>query len=111
SPLSELIGEPGTVVDLTDGLDALLTAMHPGSHSTESAIAEAPTAGAVPTLPAVTDELADGLHMPREELQQIVDTLQSRQQIVFYGPPGTGKTYLAQALARFLAGADDPRRA
>src|SRR5699024_8641241 len=47
SPLSELIGEPGTVVDLTDGLDALLTAMHPGSHSTESAIAEAPTAGAV----------------------------------------------------------------
>lgn len=110
SPLAELLGEPGTVVDLTDGLDTLLTAMHPGRHSAESQVAEAPSAGAVPTLPAVTDELADGLHMPREELQEIVDTLQTRQQIVFYGPPGTGKTYLAQELARFLAGADDPSR-
>src|SRR5699024_11030276 len=69
-----------------------------------------PAAGTVPTLPAVTDDLADGLHMPREELQQFVDVLQQRQQIVFYGPPGTGKTYLAQELARFLAGPDDPSR-
>src|SRR5699024_3701552 len=140
SPISELIGEPGTVVDLTDGLDALLAVlhpvrhsaesqvaealavgtvpplpalthdladgpdallavMHPGRHSAESQVAEAPAAGTVPTLPAVTDDLADGLHMPREELQQFVDVLQQRQQIVFYGPPGTGKTYLAQELA------------
>lgn len=110
SPLSELIGEPGSVVDLTDGLDALLAAMHPGRHSAESQVAEAPAAGTVPELPEVTDELAESLHMPREELQEIVDTLQRRQQIVFYGPPGTGKTYLAQELARFLAGADDPSR-
>ncbi|MFN3339589.1 MAG: AAA family ATPase, partial [Dietzia sp.] len=110
SPLSELIGEPGTVVDLTDGLDALLATMHPGRHSAESQVAEAPGAGTVPTLPAITEELADSLHMPRKELQEIVDTLQERQQIVFYGPPGTGKTYLAQELARFLAGADDPSR-
>lgn len=110
SPISELIGEPGTVVDLTDGLDALLAVMHPGRHSAESRVAEAPAAGAVPVLPAITQELADGLHMPREELQEFVDVLQQRQQIVFYGPPGTGKTYLAQELARFLAGPDDPSR-
>ena len=110
SPLSELIGEPGTVVDLTDGLDTLLAHMHPGRHSADPAVVEAPAAGTVPTLPEVTQELADGLHMPREELQEFVDILQTRQQVVFYGPPGTGKTYLAQELARFLAGPDDPSR-
>ena len=30
-----------------------------------------------------------------------------KRQIIFQGPPGTGKTYVAQALANCLAGADD----
>ena len=110
SPLSELVTEPGTVVDLTDGLDTLLAHMHPGRHSAEARVSETPAAGTVPSLPTVTKQLAESLHMPRKELQEIVDVLQTRQQIVFYGPPGTGKTYLAQELARFLAGPDDPSR-
>lgn len=110
SPLSELIAEPGSVVDLTDALDVLLGYMHPGRHSAESTPGEAPAAGAIPELPEVTEELAESLHMSKSELQNIVDTLQTRQQIVFYGPPGTGKTYLALELARFLAGPDDPSR-
>lgn len=110
SPLAELITEPGSVVDLTDALDVLLGYMHPGRHAADDTPGDAPAAGAVPTLPAVTPELADTLHMSREELQNIVNTLQTRQQIVFYGPPGTGKTYLALELARFLAGPDDPSR-
>lgn len=110
SPLSELIAEPGSVVDLTDALDPLLAFMHPGHHSSEVAPGEAPAAGKIPELPEITDEFADSLRMSRKELQDYVDTLQSRQQIVLYGPPGTGKTYLALELARFLAGPDDPSR-
>jgi len=110
SPLSELIAEPGSVVDLTDALDALLGFMHPGSHSQEEKPGEAPAAGQIPELPEITDEFAASLHMSRKDLQDYVDTLQSRQQIVLYGPPGTGKTYLALELARYLAGPDDPSR-
>lgn len=110
SPLSELIAEPGSVVDLTDALDALLGFMHPGSHSQEEKPGEAPAAGQIPELPEITEEFASSLHMSRKDLQDYVDTLQSRQQIVLYGPPGTGKTYLALELARYLAGPDDPSR-
>lgn len=110
SPLSELLAEPGTVVDLTDALDAILAFLHPGRHSSEQAPGDAPAAGQIPDLPEITDEFADSLHMSRKELQDYVDTLQTRQQIVLYGPPGTGKTYLALELARFLAGPDDPSR-
>jgi len=64
----------------------------------------------VPELRAVTDDVARDVHMARDELQEIVDVLQTRQQVVFYGPPGTGKTYVAQKLARHLVG-DDAGRA
>ena len=33
-------------------------------------------------------------------LQEIVDDLQEKGQVIFYGPPGTGKTYVARALAK-----------
>lgn len=39
-------------------------------------------------------------------LQQTIDLLADRRQVILYGPPGTGKTYLATRLARHLAGAD-----
>lgn len=55
-------------------------------------------------LPDVTDDLADELLMPRAWLQECVELLRDRPQLVLYGPPGTGKTYLAQKLARYLAG-------
>jgi 5-methylcytosine-specific restriction protein B len=55
--------------------------------------------------------VASKLHIPVQDLQDIVDLLQVRQQIVFYGPPGTGKTFIAQALAKHLVGGDDPSRA
>ena len=49
--------------------------------------------------------------MPVPALQEIIDLLQIRQQIVLYGPPGTGKTYLAKKLSEHIVGADDPSRA
>lgn len=55
-------------------------------------------------LPDASDDLAGRLHVPREWLQECVDLLLDRPQLIFYGPPGTGKTYIAQHLARHLAG-------
>src|SRR5690606_25782058 len=44
------------------------------------------------------------LHMDVAPLQEIVDILERRRQLILYGPPGTGKTYLAQHLGRHLVG-------
>jgi MoxR-like ATPase len=49
-----------------------------------------------------TDELAADLFLPRDWLQEILDLLQEKGQVVFYGPPGTGKTYVARMLAQHL---------
>ena len=55
-------------------------------------------------LPGATDELAASLHVSREWLQECIELLNDRPQLVFYGPPGTGKTYIAQKLAKHVAG-------
>src|SRR5207249_3029780 len=70
---------------------------------------ELPQAIGPPALRKVTPELASRLHINADWVQEIVDLLQDRQQIVFYGPPGTGKTYLARELARHLTESDAVR--
>ncbi|HDH26512.1 MAG TPA: AAA family ATPase [Actinobacteria bacterium] len=47
--------------------------------------------------------LADEIHLDRAFLDEVIDLLQQRGQVIFYGPPGTGKTYVAKKLARALA--------
>jgi 5-methylcytosine-specific restriction protein B len=47
--------------------------------------------------------LAKSLYLPEEFLQETIDLLRERGQIVLYGPPGTGKTYVARAIARYLS--------
>ncbi len=42
-------------------------------------------------------------------LQEIVDLLEDKRQVILYGPPGTGKTYLAQELAEALAPEEEAR--
>jgi MoxR-like ATPase len=51
---------------------------------------------------AATDELAQSLFVPRSWLQETLDLLAEKGQVVLYGPPGTGKTFIARALARHL---------
>ena len=50
------------------------------------------------------EELAEELHLPVDFLQSIDTLLKEKKQVIFQGPPGTGKTYVAQKLARLLAG-------
>lgn len=53
-------------------------------------------------VPIVPQGVADSLYVPQSWLQEIVDLLNQRRQIVFYGPPGTGKTYIAQRLGELV---------
>jgi 5-methylcytosine-specific restriction enzyme B len=53
-------------------------------------------------------EAAAELLIDRSFLDDIKHLLQETKQVIFYGPPGTGKTFVAQRLARALAG--DPSR-
>ncbi len=100
-PLDELptevaarLSAQGEVLDLSQHLDTLI------------ALAERrrPPAGtAAMHLPDATAELARRLYVPQAWLQECVELLRDRPQLIFYGPPGTGKTYIAQELARHLA--------
>ena len=51
--------------------------------------------------------LATEFHLSYEFLEEIKALLCDKHQVIFQGPPGTGKTYVAQALANCLAGAED----
>ena len=53
------------------------------------------------------NELADELHIPVFFLEEIEALLDDKKQVIFQGPPGTGKTFVAQKLARHLAGSDE----
>ena len=53
-------------------------------------------------LPMPDDALAKRLFLPVEWLQETIDLLNDKRQIVLYGPPGTGKTYLALELCKAL---------
>ncbi|WP_113718094.1 McrB family protein [Arthrobacter dokdonensis] len=106
APLPRLLEEQGTVVDLTDALSVVAPwfASDLDLPEEKEDVAPQPQLAVVPVLREATPELARKLYVPRDDLQEIVRLLQTRQQIVFYGPPGTGKTFLAGKIARFLAG-------
>ena len=93
SEVSARLSAQGEVLDLTQHLATLL------------ALAEhrqPPKGLATLNLPDATDDLAARLNVPVEWLQECIDLLRDRPQLIFYGPPGTGKTYIAQELARHL---------
>lgn len=52
---------------------------------------------------------AKDLRVDRAILDEIVELLEDKRQVVLYGPPGTGKTYLGLRLAKAIA-QDDPAR-
>ncbi|MGV9680871.1 McrB family protein [Nocardia sp. NPDC003482] len=57
--------------------------------------------------PEATEEMAAELYVPRTWLQECIDLLRDRPQLIFYGPPGTGKTYIARKIAEHISGAEN----
>ena len=53
------------------------------------------------------EPLAEELHLGVDFFHNIETLLDDKKQIIFQGPPGTGKTYVAQKLARHLAGSEE----
>lgn len=88
------------VIDLTLQGELLRPYLHPTPPAQEAE--NVPPAAVVLRDP--TGELAKKLHLDRAWLQEVVDLLNDRPQVIFYGPPGTGKTYLAQEIAQHVAG-------
>jgi hypothetical protein len=57
-----------------------------------------------------SDDTLGGLmrwtHLSREDLEELIELLKTRRQVILHGPPGSGKTWVAEALARYLT--DNP---
>lgn len=110
APLPAELDQQGTVVDLTGALDVLSQMLAQDSAGAIRQTEPDPTSPAmVPALPPASPALAVRLHTNQAWLQEVIDLLQERQQVVLYGPPGTGKTFLAQEIARHVAERDAVR--
>ena len=62
-----------------------------------------PAQPSTPDLPTLAAEL----FLPIDFLHEIQTLLKDKKQVIFQGPPGTGKTYVAQELAKHLAGSEE----
>ncbi|MCF8608903.1 AAA family ATPase [Gordonia sp. HY285] len=93
--LSSRLNGQSEVVDLTGQIDSIQELL---GHQP----ATTPASGL--NIPDANGDLAARLHVPEDWLQECIDLLRDRPQLIFYGPPGTGKTYLAKEIARYIAG-------
>ncbi|TBT95917.1 AAA family ATPase [Propioniciclava tarda] len=92
------------VVEMTQQLDLLGKLLAAQATEVEDDEPAPPVVERELALPNATDELARQLNVDRAWLQECIELLRDRPQLIFYGPPGTGKTYIAQHLAAHLAG-------
>jgi 5-methylcytosine-specific restriction protein B len=111
APLPQALAQQGTVVDLTEALPVLsqLVAREADLPTDDAITPDPPIAVGPLTLRPATASLAAAVHADVGWLQEIIDLLGARRQIVLYGPPGTGKTYVARALANHLTDPDAVR--
>jgi len=53
------------------------------------------------------EECAEDVGIHKAELERWLRAIERKGQVIFYGSPGTGKTFIAEQLARYLAGDND----
>ena len=90
-------------------LDAqsVVWALHHGRDDTTEEDSLTETQPPLQAQPPSLQELASDLYLPADFLQEIETLLDDKLQVIFQGPPGTGKTYVAQKLAKHLAGSGE----
>ncbi|WCO68936.1 AAA family ATPase [Iamia majanohamensis] len=108
-PPDEVIGSAvaDTMRTATEALAPLVDLLKPPSETQDREDVEHQDTDIDHIEAAATELLID-----REDLDKIVDLMADEsglRQVVFYGPPGTGKTFVAQRLARALAGENADR--
>ncbi|MGF3055551.1 AAA family ATPase [Microbacterium sp. YY-01] len=108
-PVPGLLDKPGDVVDLTIAIDALAALAAAFTDTADDIDADSLQVASSVMIPDASDSLAADLFMPRAVLQEWLDVLADRRQMVFYGPPGTGKTFVAEALGRHIVGTETDR--
>jgi 5-methylcytosine-specific restriction protein B len=101
SRLKSRLGATTDLVELTDLFDEIQALLSPDEIDGSGGGTPVPTEL---VLPELSEELIAQLLISRTWLEELVELLASRRQVIIYGPPGTGKTYLAQAVAEALGG-------
>lgn len=97
---SDLLAYRTTSVDPGDPVEGEGEAEYEGSPEGEGPVINGEVAeNAVDHI----EQAAKDLHVDRRHLDEIVQLLEDKSQVVLYGPPGTGKTYLALRMARAIA--------
>jgi 5-methylcytosine-specific restriction protein B len=89
-----------TVTEVTDYADEIALI---ASISDEVVVPRTATTSV--TLPPANPALEQATLLPHRWLQEVLDLLQRKRQVVFYGPPGTGKTFVAQKLGDHIVAA------
>ena len=100
SPLAGRLRSTADVVELTDINDSVAALRMPALDDDSADPEVVPEA----RLELLSDEVVERLLIGRVWLDEFVELLAERRQVILYGPPGTGKTYLAQEVAEALAG-------
>jgi len=59
---------------------------------------------------AIDNIVADGCFLERRKVEEILERLRTRKNLILQGPPGTGKTWLARRLGYALMGKKDPSK-
>ncbi|WP_345761698.1 McrB family protein [Diaminobutyricibacter sp. McL0608] len=66
------------------------------------------SAGTRTPFPHATAALKATTYIDEDWLQDVLELLERRRQMILYGPPGTGKTFIAKALAQHVTLGSDP---
>jgi hypothetical protein len=62
-----------------------------------------------PITESVAKDLAAAAFWPQDRAERLISQVGRWRQLLFQGPPGTGKTFIAETLARLLAGEEEGR--